>query len=168
MVPATETRIETFRQMVERIGSITAQLDTLAVTLARADELPSLIARTSFPIERKQLAEEQAAIGHPLGLRIMRVQLESELRLEWLVAIEQLRAATDAAAAQVSTAAGGKEVARAIPFARRHLEELARHRDMPTTATAAARLAFLRQAWLTIDAALAAFGEIRFDARRRD
>jgi hypothetical protein len=80
MVPATDTRIETFRQTVERLGIITAQLQTLAVTLARADELPALIARTSYPIERKLLAEEQAAIEHPVGLRIRQSQLESELR----------------------------------------------------------------------------------------
>ena len=109
MVPATETRIEAFRQTVERLSIITAQLHTLAVTLARADELPALIARTSYPIERKLLAEEQAGIGHPLGLRVRQAQLESELRQGWLVAIKQLRAATDAAADHVTTAAGGTE-----------------------------------------------------------
>jgi hypothetical protein len=73
---------------VERLGSITAQLDTLAVPLARADELPGLIARTSFPIKRKQPAEEHAAIGYPLGRRIRRVQLASELPQVWMVAID--------------------------------------------------------------------------------
>ena len=167
MVPSTETRIEVFRQTMERLGIIAGQLHTLAVTLARADELPALIARTSYPIERKRLAEEQAAIGHPVGLRIRQSQLESELRQGWLVAIEQLRAATDAASFHVTAAAGGMEVVRTYPFARRHLEELARHRDMPATATTAARLAFLRRAWLTIDAAVASLGEIRWDARQR-
>lgn len=162
----TDTRIEAFHQTVERLGIIAGQLDTLAVTLARADELPALIARTSYPIERKQLAEEQAAIGHPVGLRIRQSQLESELRQGWLVAIEQLRAATDAATVQVTTAAGGTEVVRTFPFARKHLEELERHRDMPATATTAARLAFLRRAWLTIDAAVASLGEIRFEMQR--
>lgn len=167
MVPATETRIEVFRQTVERLGIISGQLDTLAVTLARADELPALIARTFYPIERKLLAEEQAAIGHPVRLRIRQSQLESELRQGWLVAIEQLRAATDAASFHVTAAAGGTEVVRTFPFARKHLEELARHRDMPATATAATRLAFLRRAWLTIDAAVASLGEIRFETQRR-
>ena len=56
MVPATDTCIEAFRQTVERIGSLTGQLDTLAVTLARAHKLPNLIFRTSYPIKRKLLA----------------------------------------------------------------------------------------------------------------
>lgn len=164
MVPSTETRIEAFLQTVERLSIITGQLRTLAVTLARADDLPTLIARTSYPIERKLLAEEQAAIGHPVGLRIRQAQLESELRQGWLVAIERLRAATDAASFHVTATAGGREVARTFPFARKHLEELARHRNMP--ATTAARLAFPRRAGLTIDAAVASLGEIRFDARK--
>ena len=67
------------------------------------------ISSQSYPIKRKLLAEEQAAIGHPGGLRIRQVQLKSELRQGWLVASEQLRAATDAAADHVTTAAGGTE-----------------------------------------------------------
>ncbi len=44
---------------------------------------------------------------------------------------------------------------------------LERHRILPATTTTAARLAFLRRAWLTIDAAVASLVEIRFDARER-
>lgn len=168
MDAANDTRIEAFRQTVERIRIITAQLQTLAVNLARAKELPGLISRASSPIERQHLSEEQAVIGHPLGLQIRRSQLESELRQGWVAAAEQLRAATDAASVQVTTAAGGTEAARALPFARRHLEELAKYRDLPATASPPVRLGFLRQAWMAIDAAMAAPGEIRFEARRGD
>jgi hypothetical protein len=65
---------------------------------------------------------------------------------------------------QVITAAGGTQVVQTYRFARSHLEELARHRDLPANATPTARLAFLRQAWLVIDAAVASLGEIRFDS----
>jgi hypothetical protein len=167
MVPASDTRIEAFRQTVERLGIITAQLQTLAATLARAEELPGLIARTSYPIERQQLAEEQAAIGHPVGLRIRQAQLESELRQGWLVAFEQLRVAMDAAAAHVRTAAGGPEAARVFPLAHRVLAELERHRTLPATASNAVRLAQLRKGWMAIDATMATLGEIRFEARQR-
>ena len=121
-----------------------AQLQMLAVNLARAKELPGIIACTSTPIERQNLSEEQSAIGHPLGLQIWRSQLESELRQGWLAAAEQPRAATDAATVQVTTAAAGTEAARALPFARRALEELARHRALPPTASIAVRLGFFR------------------------
>jgi hypothetical protein len=62
-------RIEAFRSTLERLDTITGQLQTLAITLARADELPGLTARTFYPYDRQLLSEEQAAIGHPLRLR---------------------------------------------------------------------------------------------------
>jgi len=80
---------------------------------------------------------------------------------------DQLRAAIDAATAHVTTAAGGLDAARSFPFARRHLEELAMHGTMPTTASTAGRLVFIRSAWMAIDAAMASLDEIRFDARQR-
>lgn len=71
--------------------------------------------------------------------------------------------------AHVCIAAGGPEAASTFPFARRHLEELARHRKQPpATVGTAARLVFLRQAWLVIDAAMASLAEIRFDVRQRE
>ena len=60
----TDTRIEAFRQTVERLSSIPGILDTLGITIARADELPGLIAKTSYPLDRRWLEEEQTAIGH--------------------------------------------------------------------------------------------------------
>lgn len=166
MDTATDNRIEAFRVSVERLDTITGQLQTLAITLARADELPGMIAETRYPGDLQRLKEEQAAIGHPLRLRIRQSQLENDLRQGWRAVGEQLRVATDAATAHVTTAAGGPEAARRFPFARRHLEELARHRNLPATAGITASLAFLNSAWLAIDAAMASLGEIRFDARR--
>lgn len=76
----TNTHIEAFRQTVERLTLIPGQLDTLGITIARADELPGLIAKASYPIDRRWLEEEQAAIGQPLTLRIRQVRWENELR----------------------------------------------------------------------------------------
>jgi hypothetical protein len=41
-----DSRIEAFRTTLERLDTINAQLQSLAVTLVRADELPGQIART--------------------------------------------------------------------------------------------------------------------------
>ena len=49
----------------------------------------------------------------------------------------------------------------------RRMLELLRHRSLPTTASTAARLAFLRSAWFAVDAAMAALDEIRFEVRHR-
>lgn len=166
MDPAADTRIETFRVTVERLGILLGQLHALSVTLARAEELPGLIARTSYLIDRQQLAEEQAIIGHPVGLRIRQAQLESELRQGWLAAAEQLRSAIDSAAAHFRTAAGGPEAVRSFPLARRVLAELDRHRIQPATASNSVRHDQLHQAWMAIDATMATLGEIRFEARR--
>ena len=163
----TDTRIEAFRQAMERLCSIPGQLQTIAITLSRADELPGIMARCTCRLDAAQLREEQAAIGHPLSLRIRLSQLESELRQGFSVIGDQLRAAIDAATAHVTTAAGGQDAVRAFPFARRHLEELAMHRTMPATASTAGRLVFIRSAWMALDAAMASLDEIRFDARQR-
>ncbi len=163
-----DIRIETFRQTVERLDLIHGQLQTLEITLARALELPGLMQNCSCRLDLAQLREEQSAIGHPATHRIRQIQLERELRQGWPAAVEQLRSATDAATIQVTTAAGGTEAARALPFARRHLEKLAKYHDVPTIASTAVRLGFLRQAWMAIDAALAALNEIRFDVRKRE
>lgn len=53
-------------------------------------------------------------------------------------------------------------LARAFPFARRHMEEPAMLRTMPTTASTAGRLAFIRSAWMAIDVAMGALSEIRY------
>lgn len=160
----TDTRIEAFRQAMERLTLIPGQLQTLAITLARADELPGIMARCSCRLDAAQLREEQTAIGHPLGLRLRLSQLESELRKGLSGIGDQLRVAIDAATAHVTTAAGGQDAVRSFPFARRHLEELAMHRIMPTTASTAGRLVFIRSAWMAMDAAMASLDEIRFDA----
>jgi hypothetical protein len=76
---------------------------------------------------------------------------------------EQLRAAIDAASAHVTTAAGGPEAAGVFPLALRVRAELIRHRMMPPTA----RLIFLGQAWMSIDAAMATLHEIGFGARQQ-
>jgi hypothetical protein len=159
-----DIRIETFRQTVERLTNLPGALETLAITLHRANELPGLIASTPYPGERKRLREEQTAIGYPLTHRIRQAQWESELRQGLFDVRDQLRAAIDAATEHVGIAAGGAEVARSFPFARSHLNELARHRVMPSaTESVKVRLAFLGSAWQAIDAALASLCEISFD-----
>lgn len=168
MDPATDSRIEAFRTTLERLDTINCQLQSLAVTLARADELPGQIARTSYLYDRQLLGEEQAAIGHPLRLRIRQAQLETEFWQGWVAALVQLRAALDAAAQLVTTAAGGPTTAHALPVARINLEQLEQHRVPPATASNAARLALLGQAWTAIDTAMASLDEIRFDARARE
>ncbi|MCX8496440.1 MAG: hypothetical protein ORN51_09695 [Akkermansiaceae bacterium] len=160
----TDTRIEAFQQTMERVTLIPGQLQTLAITLARADELPGITAGCSCRLDAARLREEQVAIGHPLSLRIRLSQLESELWQGFSGIGDQLRAAIDAAMTRVTTAAGGQDAVRSFPFARRHLEMLAMHRTMPTTASTAGRLVFIRSAWLAIDAALASLCEIRFEA----
>lgn len=168
MDPATnDSRIEAFRTTLERIDTITDQLQTLAITLARAEELPGLIARTFHPYDRQLLSEEQAAIGHPLRLRIRQSQLETEFRQGWVAVGDQLRLALDAAAQLVTTTAGGPNAAQALPVARINLEQLGQHRAPPATASTAARLVFFRQAWTAIDTTLACLAEIRFEARQR-
>jgi hypothetical protein len=77
--------------------------------------------------------------------------------------------AIDAATEHVCIAAGGAEAVKTFPFARSHLNELARHRVMPSaTESVKVRLAFLGSAWQAIDAALASLDEIRFDVLRRE
>jgi hypothetical protein len=159
-----DIRIETFRQTVERLSLLPGALQTLAITLHRANELPGLIANTPYPGDRKQLREEQAAIGYPMTHRIRQAQWESELRQGLFDVRDQLRAAIAAATEYVGIAAGGADAVKTYPFARRVLAELERHRVMPpATESTNARLAFLESAWQSIDAALASLCEIRFD-----
>ena len=165
MNTATHDLIEVFRQSVEHATRLQGQLQTLAITLVRADELPGLIGRCPYPSENQLLRDEQAAIGHPLRLRIRQSQLENELRQVHAVIDGHLRAAVDAATKLVTDTAGGELAVRSYPFAQRVLAELARHRTMPPLL--AARPEFLRLAWLTLDAAMASLDEIRFDARQR-
>ena len=159
--------IEAFRQTVERLATIPGQLSALSVTLARANDLPGLIAATPYPDERRRLREEQSAIGYSNTHRIRRFRLESELRQGMYAARETLRSAIDAATEYVGIAAGGPEAVRTFPFARRHLEELARHRTfLPASMSTEAALRFLESAWLAIDAAMGSLGEIRFDSEK--
>lgn len=163
-----DIRIETFRQTVERLALIPGALQTLSITLHRANELPGLIANTPYPSDRKQLREEHAAIGHAMTHRIRQAQMESELRQGLFAVREQLQAAIAAATEYVAIAAGGPDAAKTYPFARRHLEMLARHRVMPfSTESVTARLKFLESAWQAIDAALASLCEIQCDVRDR-
>ncbi|MFM2243223.1 MAG: hypothetical protein RLZ97_2078, partial [Verrucomicrobiota bacterium] len=104
-----DIRIETFRQTVEHLTSLPGALQTLAITLHRANELPGLIASTPYPGERKRLREEQTAIGYPLTHRIRQAQWESELRQGLFDVRDQLRAAIDAATEYVGIAAGGRD-----------------------------------------------------------
>ena len=167
MNTATDTRIDAFRQTVERADKLQRQLQTLVIAIARADELPGLLQGSGDGMEARWMREEQAAIGHPLALRIRHSQLESELRQIRLGVGEQLRAALDAAAELVTQAAGGADGVRASPFIQRHLAVLAGNRSGPTLpATPESRLVHLLTAWRDIDAAMASLGEIRFDAKR--
>lgn len=158
----TDPAIATFRQTLDCLDSITSQLRSLDITILRADELPGLIGRCRYPSESQWLREEQAAIGQPGALRVHRSQLDNELRQVNAVIGEHLRAAIEAASAHVITAAGGPEVAGVYPLALRVRAELIRHRAIPPTASPTARLVFLGQAWMAIDAAMATLGEIRF------
>ena len=162
----TDPAIEAFRQTLDRLDSITSQQQTLAIALLRADELPGLIGRCRYPSESQWLREEQATIGQPVALRIRQSQLESELQQVNSVIGDHLRAAIEAASAHVITAAGGPEVAGVYPLALRVRADLIRHRAIPPTASPTARRVFLGQAWMSIDAAMATLGEIRFGVQQ--
>lgn len=159
-----DIRIETFRQTVERLALIPGALQTLAITLHRANELPDLIKQCSCRLDAARLREEQSAIGSPMTHRIRQAQWESELRQGLFAVRDQLRAAIDAATEYVGIAAGGPDAVKTFPFARRVLAEMERHRVMlPAIESEKARLAFLESAWQAIDGALASLCEIRFD-----
>ena len=148
MLPESDPRIEVFHLTVKRLDLIPGQLDTLAITLARADELPGLIAQASSPLDRQWLEEERTAIGHPMTLRIRQVQLENELQQGLANIGESLRAAMDAAKSHVTRAAGGGESALKMPFASRHLSQLARYRSpLPATESIRMLLGLLAAAW---------------------
>jgi hypothetical protein len=164
MLSESDPRIETFRQTVERLTLIPGALQTLAITLHRANELPGLIANTNYSIDRQRFREEQSAIGYPMTHRIRQAQMESELRQGLFTIRDQLRTAIDAATEYVGIAAGGHDAVKTHRFARRVLAELERHRVMPAaTEGEKVRLGFLESAWLAIDAALASLCEIRFE-----
>ena len=164
MLSESDPRIETFSQTVERLSLIPGALQTLAITLHRANELPGLIANTNYSIDRQRFREEQSAIGYPMTHRIRQAQMESELRQGLFTIRDQLRTAIDAATEYVGIAAGGHDAVKTHPFARRVLAELERHRVMPAaTEGEKVRLGFLESAWLAIDAALASLCEIRFE-----
>lgn len=164
----TDARIDAFRQTVKHLTLIPGKLNALSVTLDRANELPDLIAQARYPGERQRLKEEHAAIGYAMTHRIRQSQLENELHHGLYAAREPLRAAIAAATEYVGIAAGGPDAALSFPFARSHLNELARHRVLPTaTESTGARLAFIESAWQAIDFAMASLNEIRFDTRMR-
>jgi hypothetical protein len=160
----SDNRIEVFRQTVERLGMLTGQLQTLEVTLARAKELPDLIARTSHPIQREFLKEEQAIIGHPAGLLIRCLQLDRELRQGFSTIADLMNAALDAAVCYISQVADGTGVCRSDSLVRRHLGELARVRN-PLSATF--KIASGWQALQAIDSAIASIDEMH-DVGRPD
>lgn len=163
-----DIRIETFRQTVERLTLIPGALQTLAITLHRANELPGLLERCSCRLDAARLREEQSAIGYPMTHRIRQAQWESELRQGLFGVRDQLRAAIAAASEYVGIAAGGPDAVKTFPFARRVLAELERHRVMlPATESEKTRLAFLQSAWQAIDGALASLCEIQNDVRER-
>lgn len=153
---------------MRRLSLIPGQLDTLAITIARADELPGLIPKASYPLDRQWLQEEQTAIGHPMTLRIRQVQLENELRQGLAQIGESLRAAIDAAKAHVITAAGGAQAVEKSALGRRHLSMLTRYSSrLPPSETIQLRLGLLSTPWWVIDAAIGSLDEIRFDAQQR-
>jgi hypothetical protein len=164
----TDARIDAFRQTVKHLTLIPGILNTLSVTLHRANELPDLIAQARYPGELRMLKDEHSTIGYAMTHRIRQSQLENELHHGLYAAREPLREAIVSATEHVGIAAGGPELALRFPFARYHLNELARHRVLPTaTESTAARLAFIESAWQAIDFAMASLNEIRFDARER-
>ncbi len=160
--------IEAFRESADRLMSIPGILDTLEISLARAEELPGLIARSSCPLERERYREEQAALGNPAAMRARKAGFEHELRLGLLGIRQPLHAAIDAARAAVTTTAGGAEAVQTLPFACRHLSMLARYRDpLSPTESIRLRLGLLEAARFVIDAAMDALDEIRFEATQR-
>lgn len=160
----SDNRIEVFRQTVERLGMLMGQLQTLEVTLARAKELPDLIALTSHPIQREFLKEEQAIIGHPAGLLIRCLQLDRELRKGFSTAVEPMHAALNAAVSYLNSVVGNAQPDTADTSARRYLEQLDRYRRDPVVATNAPSLVFLRRVLLAIDAGAALMGEIQMQS----
>jgi|GEM_PF-3002091 len=169
MNAGTDSRIDVFRQAVERANMLRGQLDTLSIELAHRDELPGMIADCGYAPQAAWLREELAASAHPLSIRIRHVQVERELREVMAGAGSVMRAALDAAAQLVTAAADGTNAVMQFPFARSHLRELARHHTGPSApATRESWLAHLRTAWRDIDAAVAALPEIRFEARHRN
>lgn len=157
--------IDAFRETADRLMSIPGILDTLEISLARAEELPGLIARSSCPLERERYREEQAALGSPSAMRARKAGFEHELRLGLLGIRQPLHDAIDAASAAVTATAGGAEAVQKLPFASRHLSMLARYRDpLPPTESIRLRLGLLEAARFVIDAAMDALDEIRFEA----
>lgn len=161
----TDPAIEAFRQTLEGHNTIISQLQTLAITIFRAGELPGLI-QQSGGLDARWLREEQTALGHPVRLRILRSHLDNELRQVISVIDEQLRAALDAITDMVTAAAGGPGAVMS-PFVRRHLAELAKNRSAPPVpVTQASRQRRFDIALRDIDASLAALQEIRSEVRR--
>lgn len=164
----TDPSIEAFRQTVERLTLIPGQLDTLAISIARANELPGLLAKATYPSDRRWLEEEQAAIGTHLELFTKQVRLENELRQGLATIGDSLRVATDAAKAHVTTAAGGPDAVGKSPLACRHLSLLTRYsKPLSATESIRLRLGLLTAAWQAIDAAMASLDEIRFAFHQR-
>jgi hypothetical protein len=120
----------------------------------------------SYPLDSQWLAEEKAAIGHPMTLRIRQIQLENELRQGLANIGDSLRAAIDAARDHVITAAGGAQAVEKSTLARRHQSLLTRYsRPLPASEIIRLRLGLLTTAWQVIDAAISSLDEIRFDAQ---
>lgn len=150
-----DTRIDAFRQSVERLSIIQGQLHTLEVMLMRANELPQALARATHHMEHEMLIEEQNALGHPLRIRSRIIRLEMEQRQKIRAIREQLHAAVDSTIEHVTRAAGGTSAAQANPFTRRVIAELERYQSMRlSTESIMARLNLLESAWQAIDAAL--------------
>lgn len=167
MNAVTDSRIDSFRQCVERVAVLQAELHTRSIALARRDELPGLIERCAG-VEARWLRDELAASEHPLAFVIRQVKVDRELRGVLAGLPDSLRAAFDAATQVVTAAAGGPEAVAALPFARRHVEELARYQSgSAVPATREARQTYLDAVWQVIDAAVAAVPEIEFEVRQR-
>ncbi len=165
----SDSRIEDFRQTVERVASLQLTLETLTDGIARRNELPAMMVDCGCGPQAAWLREELAALGHPLALRIRHSRLESDLREVLAGVWTSMRAALDAAAQLVTQAAGGSYAVTMDPFAQVLLADLARYHSGPTLpATPKSRQAHLRAAWMAIDAAVAAVPEIQFDARHRN
>lgn len=157
--------IAAFRETAHRLMAIPGILDTLEISLARAEELPGLIAGTSCALERGRYREEQAALGNPAVMRARKTAFEHELRIGLLGIRESLQAAIDTAKQAVTITAGGAEAVQKLPFASRHLTMLARYREpLPPTESIKLRLGLLEAARFVIDAAMDALSEIRYEA----
>ncbi len=160
----TDNRITAFRECLRRFDSQVSSLHTVNIAIMRRDELPGLLEQSGASYDGRWLREEMATAEHPLALRNRRVRVEQELRQIQGELAAAMLAALDAARQLVTEASGGLEGVAASPFVRNHLRELAHYRSVPVRVEC--RQMHFHDAWLRMDAAIAAVPEIRHERNR--